>query len=113
MHLRVVPVTPSRQNCSVLGCEKTRAAAVVDPGGELERVLAVVQEERLQLEKILLTHAHLDHAAAAAQLARCFGLPIEGPHEADRFFIVRLPQDAAKFGLGPTEMFEPMRWLLD
>jgi hydroxyacylglutathione hydrolase len=111
MHLRVVPVTAFQQNCSVLWCERTRAAAVVDPGGDLERVLDVVRDEGLELRKILLTHAHVDHAAATAELARRFELPIEGPHEADRFWIERLPTDGAMFGIAPAEVFEPTRWL--
>lgn len=77
MQLRVVPVTPFQQNCAVLWCETTRRAAVVDPGGDLDDVLAVVSEEGLELEKILLTHAHIDHAAGTAELARRCGVPIE------------------------------------
>jgi glyoxylase-like metal-dependent hydrolase (beta-lactamase superfamily II) len=111
MQLAVVPVTPFQQNCSVLWCERTRAAAIVDPGGDLERVLAVVDRERLELAKILLTHAHVDHAAATAELARRYGLPIEGPHRGDEFWIDALPEHAAQFGFPPAEAFRPTRWL--
>ncbi len=113
MQLAVVPVTPFQQNCSVLWCERSRAAAIVDPGGELERVLAVVRREALTLTKILLTHAHLDHCAAAAELARREGLPIEGPQRGDAFWLDSLAEQAAQFGFPPAEGFEPTRWLED
>ena len=111
MQITVVPVTPFQQNCSVIWCEKTRRAAVVDPGGDLPEVLQVVNDEKLQLEKILLTHAHLDHAAATAELARRFSLPIEGPHEGDQFWIDCLPEQAQMFGFGVADKFTPTRWL--
>ena len=111
MQVAVVPVTPFQQNCSVLWCERTRRAAIVDPGGDLERVLPVLDQEGLQLERILLTHAHLDHAAATAELARRTGVPVEGPHPGDRFWIEQLPEQARMFGFGVGEVFEPDRWL--
>lgn len=111
MQVTVIPVTPFEQNCSVLWCERTRQAAVVDPGGDLDQVLAVVQDEGLTLQKILLTHAHLDHAAATAELARREQLPIEGPHRDDLFWIEGLPEQAAMFGFPPAESFTPTRWL--
>jgi glyoxylase-like metal-dependent hydrolase (beta-lactamase superfamily II) len=107
----VVPVTPFAQNCSVVWCDATGRGAVIDPGGDLERVLAEVESHHVELEKILLTHAHIDHAGATAELARRFSLPIEGPHEDDRFWIEQLPQQGAMFGLGSAESFEPTRWL--
>lgn len=111
MQLQVVPVTPFQQNCSVVWCGRTRAAAIVDPGGELDRVLEVVATRKLELQKILLTHAHIDHAGGAAELARRCGLPIEGPHPGDRFWIEALPEQAAAFGFEPAAPFEPTRWL--
>lgn len=111
MQLAVVPVTPFQQNCSVLWCERTRQAAVIDPGGDLDQVLAVVEREGLTLQKILLTHAHLDHAAATAELSRSRNLPIEGPHRDDLFWIEGLPEQAQMFGFPPAESFTPTRWL--
>ena len=111
MQLAVVPVTPFQQNCSVLWCERTRAAAIVDPGGDLDAVLDVVARERLDLVKILLTHAHVDHAGATAELARRRSLPIEGPHHDDLYWIEELPEHAAMFGFPPAESFTPTRWL--
>jgi glyoxylase-like metal-dependent hydrolase (beta-lactamase superfamily II) len=109
----VVPVTPFAQNCSVVWCERTGAGAVIDPGGDLDRVLAEVRDNGVRLEKILLTHAHIDHAGGTAELARSLKLPIEGPHVGDRFWIDGLPEQSRMFGLAPSERFEPDRWLDD
>lgn len=111
MKLQVVPVTAFQQNCSVLWCEKTRRAAIVDPGGDLELVLKVIESQGLTLEKILITHAHLDHAGATAELARRYSLPIEGPHPGDQFWIDQMPAQAKMFGFPPCEAFVPTRWL--
>jgi glyoxylase-like metal-dependent hydrolase (beta-lactamase superfamily II) len=111
MEIAVVPVTPFEQNCTVLRCPATGRGAVVDPGGDLERIQAAVEQQDVELEKILLTHAHIDHAGATAELARRAGLPIEGPHEDDRFWIESLPEQGRMFGLGASEAFEPTRWL--
>lgn len=111
MKIEVVPVTAFQQNCSVVWCEHTRRAAVVDPGGDLDRVLASVDRHALTLEKILITHAHLDHAGATAELARRYALPIEGPHVDDQFWIDQMPAQAKMFGFPPSERFAPDRWL--
>jgi glyoxylase-like metal-dependent hydrolase (beta-lactamase superfamily II) len=111
MQLAVIPVTPFEQNCSVLWCEKTLRAAVIDPGGGLDDILAFVGHQKLTLEKILITHAHVDHAAATAELARRCSLPIEGPHPADQFWIDDLPARAAEYGFPPAQVFVPTRWL--
>lgn len=111
MQLQVVPVTPFQQNCSVIWCDRTRAAAIVDPGGDLDTVLDVVAANKLELQKILLTHAHIDHAGGTGELARRFKLPIEGPHPGDRFWIEALADQARLFGFEPAEPFEPTRWL--
>ncbi|MDX5298843.1 MAG: MBL fold metallo-hydrolase [Gammaproteobacteria bacterium] len=113
MMYRVVPVTPFEQNCTVLWCSDTRRAAVVDPGGDLPRIEAVLRQEGLTLERILLTHAHIDHAGATAALAAHSGAPIEGPHREDNFWIQLLPQQSQMFGFPPAGAFEPTRWLDD
>jgi len=111
--LRVVPVTPFEQNCSIVWCEKTRRAAVVDPGGDLDRIRAAIARLGVTVEKILLTHGHIDHAGATAPLARELGVPIEGPQEEDRFWIAGMPQQSRMFGFPDVEAFEPDRWLHD
>lgn len=111
MKMQVIPVTPFEQNCSVVWCEATRQAAVVDPGGDLDRVLEMINDEGLTLTKILLTHGHVDHAAGTAALKRRCRVPIEGPHPEDIMWIRRLPADAAQFGFPPSDSFTPDRWL--
>lgn len=111
MKALIIPVTPFQQNCSVIWDERSKRAAVVDPGGDLDRVLAEVDREQLQLEKILLTHGHLDHAAATAELAKLRSLPIEGPHWDDQFLLEQLPESAARYGFKPATTFTPDRWL--
>jgi hydroxyacylglutathione hydrolase len=107
----IVPVTPFQQNCSVIWCDVTRRAAVVDPGGNLERILAAIDREGLTLEKILLTHAHIDHAGATAELARRTNAPIEGPHQGDKFWIDSLAEHGKRYRFEYAEAFEPNRWL--
>ena len=110
---RIIPVTPFQQNCSLVWCDETRKAAVVDPGGDLDRIRAAVEEEAVRVEKILLTHAHIDHAGGTAELAGKLDIPIEGPHREDHFWIVGLPQQAAMFRFPAPEVFTPDRWLED
>lgn len=111
MRALIIPVTPFEQNCSLIWNEENRRAAVVDPGGDLHRVLEQMDKEGLTLEKILLTHAHLDHAAATAELARLKQVPIEGPHRGDKFWIDALPEATRQYGFPPADSFEPDRWL--
>ena len=107
------PVTPFQQNCSVVYDDQTKQAAVIDPGGDLDALLAAVARQGLKLEQIWLTHAHIDHAGGTAELARRLALPIIGPHPADQFWIAQLPQQGAMFGFPPSEAFTPTRWLHD
>jgi glyoxylase-like metal-dependent hydrolase (beta-lactamase superfamily II) len=108
-----IPVTAFSQNCSLLWCDQTRKAAVIDPGGDTDRILAQVKHQGVQLEQIWITHAHIDHAGAAASLADTCGLPITGPHRADQFWIDALPQQGKMFGLPHADAFAPKRWLVD
>lgn len=108
-----LPVTPFQQNCSIVWCDQTMEAAVIDPGGDLAAILQAVQRLGVDLRQILLTHAHIDHAGGTAALARELALPIVGPHPGDQFWIDGLRQQAQMFGLPPCEPFEPTRWLHD
>lgn len=107
----IIPVTPFMQNCSLLCCEETGKAAVVDPGGDLERILEAAQKAEVAIEKILVTHGHVDHAGSVAELAEKLNVPIEGPHPDDIFWISKLTDRSATFGLTGTRVFEPDRWL--
>jgi len=108
----IIPVTPFQQNCSLVWCSKTMRGALVDPGGDPDKLKSAVARAGVTLEKILLTHGHADHCGQAGMLAAELGIPIEGPHEADRFWIDRLVSDAPRFGMH-CEVFEPDRWLRD
>lgn len=108
-----IPVTPFQQNCSLIWCDETREAAVIDPGGDLPLLRAEVARQGVALKQILLTHAHIDHAGGTGTLARELGLPIIGPHPGDQFWIDGLAQQARMFGFAPAEPFVPTRWLAD
>ena len=113
IQLRIVPVTPFEQNCSIVWCDKTMRGAVVDPGGDLERIRAEADRLGVTIEKLLITHGHIDHAGGTAKLARELGVPVEGPQEEDRFWIAGMPQQSKMFGFPDVESFEPDRWLHD
>lgn len=113
MKYAILPVTPFEQNCSFLLCEKTGKLAIVDPGGDIERIQAAITEIGGTPEKILVTHGHLDHVGAVAELADALNLPIEGPHREDQFWIDMLPQQAQMFGFPEPRGFTPGRWLED
>jgi hydroxyacylglutathione hydrolase len=108
----IVPVTPLQQNCTLLWCTATMRGAFVDPGGDLPRLKAAVEQAGVTIEKILLTHGHIDHCGSAGILAAELGVEIEGPHEADRFWISRLDDDGKRWGI-MGKPFEPSRWLDD
>ena len=112
MRAAILPVTPLQQNCSLIWCTKTMKGALVDPGGDLDKLKAGVAKSGVTLEKILITHGHLDHCGMAGVLAKELDLPIEGPEEADRFWIARLDDDAGRWGV-EAQVFEPDRWLKD
>ncbi|MBM3599778.1 MAG: MBL fold metallo-hydrolase [Alphaproteobacteria bacterium] len=115
----VIPVTPFQQNCSLIWCERSMKGAVVDPGGDLELIEQAVAEHKIELERILVTHGHLDHASGVVDLAERRSLPVEGPHEADRFWIDQIPDSARRYGFPPARAFTPGsastpgRWLGD
>ncbi|MDY0013773.1 MAG: MBL fold metallo-hydrolase [Rhodocyclaceae bacterium] len=109
----VVPVTPFQQNCTILWDAATKQGAVVDPGGDIDRILAAVNKHGVHVEKILLTHGHLDHAGGAAALARQLKVPVEGPQEEERFWLEQMAEQSVRFGFPKAENCEPDRWLED
>lgn len=112
LRLGIVPVTPFEQNCSLLWCTRTMRGALVDPGGDLPKLRKALEQTGVTLEKILVTHGHMDHCGMAGALAQEMDVPIEGPHEADRFWIEQLDESSARYGM-EGEAFEPDRWLSD
>ncbi|OGA13128.1 MAG: hypothetical protein A3G25_18710 [Betaproteobacteria bacterium RIFCSPLOWO2_12_FULL_63_13] len=113
MKFAIITVTPFQQNCSLLWCEHTLQAAVVDPGGDIDVIIEAIERTRVTPQKILLTHGHIDHAGGTADLAARLGLPVEGPQREDKFWIDQLPQQSRMFGLLPMATFTPERWLED
>jgi hydroxyacylglutathione hydrolase len=111
MQVGIIPVTPFQQNCSVVICEQTKKAAIVDPGGELEKVLAFLAAEQIEVEKILITHGHIDHAGATCELAAKLKVPVIGPQREDEFLIQQLTQHGMMFGIAGAKPFTPDRWL--
>lgn len=107
----IIPVTHYQQNCSLIWCDATAEAALIDPGGDSEKLLAAIAERKLKLTKILLTHGHLDHVGAAEQIATQFDLPIIGPHEADNFWLDMLDQQAQRMGFAPLQNFRSTHYL--
>ncbi|WP_425228713.1 MBL fold metallo-hydrolase [Sphingomonas sp.] len=108
----IVTVTPIQQNCTIIWCTATMKGAVIDPGGDSARIMAALRQAGVTAEKILLTHGHIDHAGEAKPLSDALGVPIEGPHEADRFWLARLEEDGRNWGIAGVP-FEPDRWLDD
>ena len=108
---RIVPVTPFEQNCSLIWCTDTMKGALVDVGGDLEKLLAVAAKLGVSIEKLLLTHGHIDHAGGTGELAEQLNVPIEGPQEEDRFWLEQLPAQSRMFGFPPARDFTPTRWL--
>lgn len=107
----MVPVTPLQQNCTIVWCVKTLRAAVIDPGGEVPRLLGILRDQNLTLEKIWVTHGHLDHAGGVAELKEATGAPVEGPHPDDQFWIDDIAASGARWGLPLARSFTPDRWL--
>lgn len=111
MKYEILPVTAFNQNCSLIWCERTHQAVLIDPGGDADKLTAAINHKKVTISKILLTHGHLDHVGAAAQLAKHFQVPIHGPAVEDRFLLEKLPIQSKMFGLDECQPFEPTCWL--
>ncbi|MCH9827533.1 MAG: MBL fold metallo-hydrolase [Gammaproteobacteria bacterium] len=113
LQVEILPVTAFQQNCSMVWDAQTMQGTLVDAGGDPDRLLAAVAARGVKLEKLLVTHGHLDHCGVVAELAERLGLPIEGPHRDDAFWIESMPQLAQQYGFPPSRSFVPDRWLED
>jgi hydroxyacylglutathione hydrolase len=108
----IIPVTPLQQNCTLIWCTKTMRGTFTDPGGDLAKLRAAASQAGVTIEKILLTHGHIDHCGSAGILADELGVPIEGPHKDDLFWISKLEEDGQRWGI-TGKPFAPDRWLED
>lgn len=113
LQVRIVPVTPLQQNCSLIWDTATKHAAFVDPGGDIDRLLGALDHFGLTLKHIWLTHGHLDHAGAAAELRERTGIKVEGPHRDDQFWLDQIEDSARRYGLSGARNVTPDRYLED
>jgi hydroxyacylglutathione hydrolase len=109
----IIPVTPFEQNCSLVFDEESKRGAIVDPGGDVPNILKAIEQSNVKVEKIFLTHGHIDHAGGAAELRDALGVQIEGPHKDDLFLLNDLPKSGIKFGISDSRSVVPDRWLSD
>jgi hydroxyacylglutathione hydrolase len=109
--VQTVPVTPFMQNTRFITCEKSHKSAIVDPGGETQKLLAHIKQYELDVECILLTHGHLDHVGAAEELKQLLDVKIIGPHKDEMFWFDALPMQAQMFGFQAQAPFYPDKWL--
>ncbi|TRW89523.1 MBL fold metallo-hydrolase [Candidatus Methylobacter oryzae] len=111
MRFCIIPVTSYRQNCSLLICEQSNKAAIVDPGGDIDAIIKTINKENVSPESILITHGHLDHVGATAELAALLSVPVIGPHRDDQFLIDAIPEQCKAFRFPACDSFTPSRWL--
>jgi len=108
---KIIPVTAYEQNCSLIWCDQTRQAALIDPGGDTERLIAELEKNQLNCQQIWLTHGHLDHVGGTQELAEKYHIPIIGPQQEDAFLIETLPQQCEYFNFPAVKSFTPDQWL--
>ncbi len=111
MKVIVIPVTPFEQNCSLVICEQSKKAAIVDPGGDVARILSIVAQQGVEVDKVILTHGHLDHVGGTQEIARALNVPVIGPEKEDLFWLEQLESQSQMFGFPLTESFQPSKWL--
>ncbi len=113
MKIIVIPVTPFEQNCSLVICEETNTAAIVDPGGDPARILKIVAEQNVKVDKVILTHGHLDHVGGTEATAKALDVPVVGPEKEDLFWLEQLEAQSQRFGFPTTSSFTPNKWLAE
>jgi glyoxylase-like metal-dependent hydrolase (beta-lactamase superfamily II) len=111
LQFKVIPVTPFQQNCTLFWCDETMEAAVIDPGGDFAVIQANIEQLNISLTKVLLTHAHIDHAGATKKVSEFYNVPVEGPSKEDQFWIDLIPEQKKQFGFVDADFFETDRWL--
>ena len=111
LRVEIVTVTPFQQNCSVIWCDETNQGAVIDPGGDIERISAVIEKYQIDIKQVLLTHGHLDHAGGAASLSEALQVPIIGPHHEDSFWLEGMEKQAENYGFPGVRVCQPDQWL--
>ena len=111
MQYLTIPVTPFQQNCSIVWCEDSKECALIDPGGDTERLIAAVEREGLKPVAVWLTHGHLDHVGGTQPIAEHYHIPVIGPHEGDAYWLDALPVQSKQFGFPHHDAFRPTRWL--
>lgn len=117
----LLPVTPYQQNCALVWDEATKQAVVVDPGGEVAKILGAIEQLGLKVETILLTHGHMDHAGGADELRAALreragdpaAAPVVGPDARDEFLLASLAWQGAATGLSDARDVRPDRWLTE
>lgn len=113
LRYEIIPVTSFQQNCSLVWCDQTNKAALIDPGGDIERLLQRVKKHNLELDQIWLTHGHLDHVGGTEKLKELLGLPVSGPHIEDKFLLDGIQKQCEMFGFLSVEKFLPDKWLTE
>ncbi len=109
----VLTVTPLQQNCTVLWDSRSLEGVVVDPGGDVPRILSSIETLGVKIGRILLTHGHIDHAGGAAALRDALHVPIEGPDQRDAFLLDGLPAAGRGYGIVGARAVQPDRWLVE
>lgn len=113
MQVAIVPVTGFQQNCAIVWDKETMRGAVIDPGGDVPRILSALDKLGVTAEAIYLTHGHIDHAGGAAELRDALKAPLVGPDARDGFLLANLAESGRAFGFTDSRNVEPDRYLTE